>query len=449
MSIEEDIARLYAQIRPDFVPAQAYHDPAFVAREKAMLWPHSWLMACREEEVAEAGQSVVFDIADDSILIVRASDGVLRAFYNVCPHRGRRLKDGNGNIGDNIACRFHGWRWNARGENQFVLDRENWNQTGGLCAADVDLGQVRVDTWDGWVFVTLDSDAEPLESYLDPLPDVFAHFDYRNTRIAWHKTLVVACNWKVVLEAFIESYHVAMTHPQSLKFGVRTPGSQAFGRHSYFFYPFVRPKDAEPGLTIDYRQARYTYVEEMHRTLGALQGRHAMAAAERLMAELPETATFDEVNAAYMRFHADAMAADGARYPAALTPQDIARAGTAWNIFPNMVILPTVDGLQAYRARPNGDDPSSAIFDVWWLERSAPDAPSSFIHEYFPDMESFAGQCFFLEQDFDNIKAVQDGVKSRGFRGVRPNPHQEVTVQSFEKTYYEYLLWPRGEGADT
>lgn len=439
-----DLEALVKQIRPDFVPAAAYVRPEFVQLEKAMLWPHTWLMACREEQVGKPGQFFVFDIADESILIVRSSDGRLRAFHNVCPHRGRRLKDGTGETGDSISCRFHAWAWNTAGKCKFVLNPEDWDETGGL--SDVDLTEVRLDRWAGWIFVTLDLEIEPLADYLDPLPAVFANFDYENTRLAWHNTLIVDCNWKVALEAFLESYHVHGTHPQSLKFGVRKPYSKGFGKHSMFAYPFTRPPERAPGdPPVDYRQARYDYVEEMNRTLGALWGAHGLKAAKRLLDELPADASLDEVNAAFVRFHAEAMEADGARYPSQVTPEDLARAGTAWNIFPNMVVLPTLDGWQGYRARPNGDNPDSAIFEAWWLERSAPDAPSTVEPKYFASMEAFKGQNFFLEQDFDNIKAVQQGLKSSAFKGARPNPKQEATIFTFERNYYQHLLAPRGE----
>ena len=440
-----DFAALLKQIRPDYIPVDAYYRPEFVAREKEMLWPHTWLMACREETISEPGQYFVFDIADESILVIRGADGVIRAFHNVCPHRARRLKEGAGQTGDAIVCRFHGWAWDSKGTNTFVFHKEDWSETGGLCGVDVDLGEVRVGLWEGWVFVTLDPGIEPLEDYLHPLPEVFAKFDYKNTRLAWHKTLIVDCNWKVVLEAFLESYHTASTHPQALKFGSRKPFSEAHGKHSLFAFHFVRPPEPSPDSPpVDYRKARNAYVEEMNRTLGALWGRHGLRAAERLLEELPETATFDEVNTAYVRFHSEAMAEDGARYPVEVTPEDLQRAGTAWNVFPNMIVLPTIDGWQGYRARPNGDDPDSAIFDVWWLERSAPDAPSTVTPEFFPTMESFKGQSFFLEQDFDNIKAIQQGVKSSRMKGIRPNPAQEVTIQTFERNYYQHLVAPRG-----
>jgi phenylpropionate dioxygenase-like ring-hydroxylating dioxygenase large terminal subunit len=439
-----DFAEKLKEIRPDFVPADAYFRPEFVAQEKKMLWPHTWLMACREEHVAKPGDYYVFDVADESIIVIRSSDNIVRAFYNVCRHRARKLKEGIGQTGDAITCRFHGWSWDSKGKCKFVLNREDWDDTGGL--GELSLPEVRVDSWAGWIFITMDPDIEALHDYLDPLPDVFRNFDYENTRLAWHNTLVVDCNWKVVLEAFLESYHVMATHPQTLKFGVRKPYSAGYGKHSLFAYPFNRPSEPEPGAPpVDYRKARYIYIEEMNRTLGALWGKHGLKAADRLLEELPADASFDEVNAAYVRFHKEAMAEDGATYPSQITPEDIVRAGTAWNVFPNMIVLPTVDGWQGYRARPNGDNPDSAIFEVWWLERCAPDAPSTIEPKFFPTMESFKGQNYFLEQDFDNIRAVQQGIKSSSFKGARINPEQEATLFTFERTYYQHLVTPRGE----
>ena len=435
-----------ARCAADTYPAAAYFEPEFVALEKAMLWKHTWLMACRDEVLASPGDYYVYDVADESILLLRLNSGEVKAFYNVCPHRGRKLKHGTGNTGDNVTCRFHGWVWNIDGRIRSILDRDDWNLTGGLADCDMHLKEVRVADWEGWWFVTVDPDLKPLHEYLDPLPDVFRNFGYRNTRLAFHKGLKVDCNWKVVMEAFLESYHVAATHPQSLNYGVRTPGSAAFGLHSKFFHLFADTRLAsdkgKEKQAIDYRMARYAYVKEMHETLGALHGRHAMVAAARLH-ELPENATEQEVAEAYTRFHAEAMAADGATYPA-ITQEELVRAGTAWHIFPNMIILPTVDGLQAYRARPNGDDPDTAIFEVFWLERSAPDATATCTPEFYPSMEAFKGQNFFLEQDFSNIAAVQEGVKSAGFQVCRPNPVQEVTISNFQRNYFDHLAHARG-----
>jgi phenylpropionate dioxygenase-like ring-hydroxylating dioxygenase large terminal subunit len=93
------------------VPAQDYISKEFLALENERVWPKVWLMACREEEIPEAGDFFAFDIVRDSILIVRQPDGELKAFHNVCQHRGRRLKSGCGQTGEMIHCGFHGWSW--------------------------------------------------------------------------------------------------------------------------------------------------------------------------------------------------------------------------------------------------------------------------------------------------------------------------------------------------
>src|SRR4026207_1958146 len=123
----------------DTYPAAAYFEPEFVALEKAMLWKHTWLMACRDEVLAKPGDYYVYDIGDESILLLRLNSGEVKAFYNVCPHRGRKLKHGTGNTGDNVTCRFHGWVWNIDGRIRSILDREDWNLTGGLADCDMRL----------------------------------------------------------------------------------------------------------------------------------------------------------------------------------------------------------------------------------------------------------------------------------------------------------------------
>ena len=94
---------------------------SFLQLENERVWPRVWLMACREEELEEPGSFVTFDIVRDSILLVRQASGEIKAFHNVCQHRGRRLKDGCGQIGKSIYCRFHGWSWNLDGSIQRIV----------------------------------------------------------------------------------------------------------------------------------------------------------------------------------------------------------------------------------------------------------------------------------------------------------------------------------------
>ena len=108
-------------IRPDFIPKDAYISPEFLSLEARYLWPRVWQMACREEEIANAGQQVTYEVANESIVILRTESGEIRAFHNVCPHRGRRLTRGCGQSRQ-LVCRFHGWRFDLNGK---CIDRKS------------------------------------------------------------------------------------------------------------------------------------------------------------------------------------------------------------------------------------------------------------------------------------------------------------------------------------
>src|SRR4051794_16349025 len=113
------------QVRIDFVPAAAYVSREHAQREKQRLWPRVWQMACREEEVASPGDFYTYYIADESITVVRKQNGEIAAYYNVCPHRGRRLTSGCGRMG-RFHCKFHGWQWSLDGTAAEVVDRHDW-----------------------------------------------------------------------------------------------------------------------------------------------------------------------------------------------------------------------------------------------------------------------------------------------------------------------------------
>src|SRR5262249_36777907 len=150
---------------------------------------------------------------EQSVLVVRGGDGELRAFHNACLHRGTRLATGSGCFEDGfVQCRYHAWRYALDGRLTEVGDaHEVTGLPEGLC-----LGAVRVDTWGGFVFVNLDPDAEPLLDFLDPLPGLLAPYHLEDMRLRAHLTTVLPANWKSVVDAFNESYHVQGTHPQIL-----------------------------------------------------------------------------------------------------------------------------------------------------------------------------------------------------------------------------------------
>jgi len=426
----------------DLLRPEIYYSPEVARLESQKLWPKVWMIACREQEVEKVGQFVVFDIDKESIIVLRSSETEVKAFYNVCQHRGRRLLNGCGKSGPVIFCPFHGWRWNRDGSINHVVGAEDYEGVPGHTPEALALKEVRFDRWGGWIWVNMDPDAPDLLEYLSPLPEYLDHYEIENTRIAWHQTIVFPVNWKTILNAFNEAYHVEATHPQFLRFGVPKSASAAHGHHhGHFFYPPVNK--AAPTAFVqkfdDLRDQIRAREYERYDLLHALISPATLRAADRLVSEKPGDESVVEIQARYRKLHREEVERIGARWPENLTDADIARAGINWHIFPNQIVLPTLDGAQWYRARPNGDDPESCIYDVWWLERYGPGGEPPINHEFYPDIASFTGKNPFLEQDFDNLIACQAGMHSRGFQGMRDNPVQEAAVRAFHRGVEEYL----------
>lgn len=415
----------------------------FLQKEKDNLWPKVWQVACREEQIPAPGDYIVYDVADETIVVVRDRDGGLSAFFNVCPHRGRQIMEGCGHA-VNFRCPYHNWTFNLKGSNIAVQDREDW--AGALDGENIDLVRVRTGRWGGFVWINMDPDCESLETFLDPVPAYLDPFELEAMRFRWGVQLHIPANWKVALEAFMEAYHVAATHTQLLvSQGDDYTRSYAHGKHSHFGYwkptvpvglPSPRlkrdaPEDVRPGV-ID-------FFEQIEETLGAIFTDRDLAAAKQILDHLPADVDARTAFMTAVRLGREAAEAEGCGYPPNLTPEAMYKAGTGWHIFPNCVTLPYFDGAIWYRARPDGDDPDKCIFDIWSLKRYGPGQEPKVELEVHRDL---AGKSFglIIDQDLANMAKVQKGMKSRAFRYARPNPVQEVEITNFHSTLERYVL---------
>lgn len=427
-----------ASVRPDYVPVDAYISADYVRLEKEKLWPKVWQIACREEELPRPGDFYTYDIADESITIVRNRDGDIAAYYNVCPHRGRRLTSGCGHMGK-FHCRYHGWQWTLDGRPAQIVDREDWD--GALQDEDITLQSVKVASWGGWIFINMDPDSEPLELYLGEAKSRLDPFEFDKMRYVWRKRITMPCNWKTAQEAFMEGYHVQTTHRQLLPYHDDRTFSQAFGKHAMFGYAptalFGLPSPRISDQSGDIRRGLSDFNREIWDTLKATSTEEMLAAGRRLM-ELPETATPFEVYVAFARFHREESAKSGRPWPD-ITPEQQMAAGTDWNIFPNLVFLNQPTNVLFYRSRPNGDDPDSCIFEISVLERFAEGQEPKEVEVEVADDWRTVDWGLILEQDFQNMGEVQKGMKSAAFRAARPNPVQEVQISNFHATLLDYL----------
>lgn len=191
-----------------------YFDPEFVDLEVEHLWKKQWQIACREEDIPNVGDRVPYDIVDQSFIIVRSAPDEIKAFYNYCPHRGRRLCDHASNSAD-FRCAFHAWTWNLDGGLAWVPSGEDFPT---VAKNHHSLVEVKVGRWGGNVFINPDPDCAPFEQALGPIPAMFADHSMEDRYTVVHLRKQVRCNWKLTQEAFMEGYHVLETHWDGMPF---------------------------------------------------------------------------------------------------------------------------------------------------------------------------------------------------------------------------------------
>lgn len=204
----------YEYLGSEPITAERYVGDAFFRREIEHMWPNVWQFAAREEEMLEPDDMVVYENAGRSYLLIRQADGSVRAFHNVCLHRGRRLRTESGSASA-IQCPYHGFTWNNDGSLRQIPCRWDF---GHLSDEKMKLPEAEVGRWGGYIFIRENPGGPSLEEWLDPVPEHFARWAHeRRTTAAW-VAKVMDANWKAVMEAFMEAWHSYTTHPQIVPF---------------------------------------------------------------------------------------------------------------------------------------------------------------------------------------------------------------------------------------
>ena len=191
-----------------------YTSIAEMRLEQELLWPRVWLWAGLVSDLPSVGSWLRFDFGTESFLIVRSAEEEFSAFYNVCQHRGNRLVDAEFGNQRSFVCSYHSWAYDLRGKNKHVTDRRYFS-TKALCGS-VDIPQVRCETWAGKVFICMDQDAPPLSEYLGELGPTLEIYQLERMFVVADFIIEMEANWKTVMHAFVESYHVHVTHPNVL-----------------------------------------------------------------------------------------------------------------------------------------------------------------------------------------------------------------------------------------
>jgi phenylpropionate dioxygenase-like ring-hydroxylating dioxygenase large terminal subunit len=395
----------------------------FHRRELDRMWSRTWQMACHVTQVPAVGDHVLYEIGDDSLVVVRSTPDEIRALHNSCLHRGNLLRTEGGCV-ESLRCRYHGWTWGLDG--RFRGSPCPWDFA-GVDRASLQLPEAHVAIWAGWVFVNLAADPEPFDAYIENLDALSAGFDVEHRAITLHMQKVVAGNWKAAMEAFLESYHVSMSHPQIRSFS----GDY---QTQYDVWPGVRHVSR---MIVPYGIPSPSYEEPVDPD-AVIRFVTGDAGPQRADGESVRSVVSRHKRVVYgQRFGVDL---------ADRSDSDMLDAIQLF-LFPNFVPWLGTGQPYAYRFRPFGHDPDRAVMDVYVLAPTPPGAPLPPAppthvvaeHEVWASSPGVATIGTVLDQDMPNVSGVQRGMKAGRTPFVRFGTYQESRIRHFHRTLDAYL----------
>jgi phenylpropionate dioxygenase-like ring-hydroxylating dioxygenase large terminal subunit len=287
--------------------------------------------------------------------------------------------------------------------------------------------------------VNLDAAAAPLVTFLDPFPTLLGAYRLDQMRFRAYRSTILPANWKVVVDAFNEAYHVQGTHPQLLPWTDDVNmGYEQFAIHSHYGRLPGARRQLRPSPRLGLQPGEYDEGEILASLvggLGALFLDEEIRMVEEVRAmDLPPgkgmLEVYQERRMEYMRSRGFDL--DG------LTPEQMTSADDVY-FFPNLVGPIYPGSAILFRVRPNGMDPDSCIKDTWFLEWPRPDEPWQMPpRKWYPDWTK-KDWGLITNQDYANMEHVQTGMKSHGFRGLRLNPRQESNVLHMHRVIDRYL----------
>ena len=370
------------------VPASRYTSPDWLARELEAVFGVAWLLAAHVSELASSAYKV-FEIAGESVLLTRDDDGTLRAFYNVCQHRGAVLCTQYEGQAASFRCPYHHWEYARDGR---LLRAPGAGAA--ACEADgrpVSLRPVHCAERLGFVWICLAPRAPDLDAHLAPIAAALARHRPQDYRLVHEDVIAIAANWKTSVDVNNEAYHLSTLHPELAGvIDARAARFAALGDHSSLTLPLGRPVTAGEPIT------------------AALRGM-----LKHLDVEQP--ASLAEVPAALARsFRARARHIDWDL--AAFTDDDLASKHQL-HIFPNVQLNFLPFSLELYRHRPHPTEPGRCWFDELSFIRPEHGPPPQPRRRRFRHGEHDLGPV--MGADVDLLPRLQAGMNSRGFTALR------------------------------
>jgi phenylpropionate dioxygenase-like ring-hydroxylating dioxygenase large terminal subunit len=428
--IDEALAKVPFQVTdPERIPAERYYDQHFFELENEHFWPKVWQMACRLEEIPEVGDYTEYVILDKSVIVINTPAGI-RAYHNACRHRGVRLVNGPGHLGEGgFICPFHGWRFNAQGECTFVFGKPIFDEN-VLAEDEINLPQVRCETWAGCAFINFDDDALPL---VDGLGPVKAKMEARNAdklKMDWWYGTVLPTNWKLAMEAFMEGYHTMQTHPQLYWIGMGGEyGADGGGRQ---IEDPENARDAVDRMIASLSRLSSGMAGMVHHTeVDVLERMRGMD-----LPDDPQQATMTFYGQAIQEIVRDARERGAPMFDIAKMAMEVPTTPVEF-IFPHFFLLPMIGAMSSYRIRPLTAE--TCFYEIWSLvlrpegeDYDTPSQPTVLPYDSveFPEVP---------RQDYSNLPIQQLGLHAGGFTHMRLSRTTEGTISNNQRLIDGYI----------
>ena len=473
------------------VPVEQFTSREFHDLEVEKVWMRAWQMACHEDDIPEVGDTLPYDIADRSFLIVRTGPDEFKAFYNACLHRGRKLKDARGKRAGELRCAFHGWCWNLDGSLKEIPCDWDFDY---LKEADQRLPEVKIGKWGRFLFINPDPDCEPLEDFVGDLSSHFTVLPYENRYKEAHVAKILPTNWKVAQSAFMEAYHVILTHPQIITGATHDGNSKydVFGNYSRAItvagmeeegLPDWGPRPAPPSMRDVRSGVVYSLRADGNLDALAPDGRRGVftPAADWVAGELGEANPHMcdllggrqiEQGAMDPRAAARAAASDEGdpldvvgqhRAMAAMQREgfrgvigdladkaaDIEFASVYFTLFPNFHPWGSFNKI-VYRFRPYGNDPEMCIMECMYMAPIPADGshPKGLpIHwlgldDDWVEAPELGMLSKIFNQDVRNLPHVQAGLRATRLPAIQLASYNETKLRHFHELLNEWIARP-------
>jgi phenylpropionate dioxygenase-like ring-hydroxylating dioxygenase large terminal subunit len=423
-----------ADIGRDVPDPARYYSREFMELEWKRLWPRVWLLAGVTPDIKEPGDFTVFTHGHEEFIVVRQDDGGVKAFFNVCPHRGNRICLTEQGSVPQFSCPFHGWKFKCDGALASITEEKTFDPE--IVRHRPGLTEVRCDVVGGLIFINMDGKAPPLREWIGLPPGYIENYEIEKMNVVRHVRSEWMANWKTGVDAFYETYHLPHIHPQTQ--GVMEDYSQV-DLYPNGFSRMIVPIGVKAHRVSD-RDSIDPYQKFMLTEAGIDPATFSGTAAE--VREAIQRAK----RARGRKFRLD--------YYDRLTDGQLTDSW-ATGFFPNVQIGMHPEGVFIMRFVPHPTDPERFYYDNMTMFRYVDD-PGYTVPgwmglpkgldvsgEVRPDIEHVPAGVKpelgeVLDQDIELVAAVQQGVKSRGFRGPLWS-EQEDRLRHYHRELDRYI----------